>query len=221
MGATGRSVAQVELDRVRRAMQGPRPGLAAQLLMAPGYRSAEDFLPRHASRQGGVLVLLYPKAGRLHLILTRRSEAVASHKGQISLPGGAVEPQDASFLDTALREVHEEIGVEPAEVEVLGPLTPLYIPGSGFVIHPYVGVAARRPNFRPDPLEVAALIEVPLSCFLDPAVRQEEEWELHGTRVRVPFVRVGAHKIWGATAMTLSEFVAMVSRVETGGENAS
>jgi 8-oxo-dGTP pyrophosphatase MutT (NUDIX family) len=109
---------------------------------------------------------------------------------------------------TALRETYEELGVDPQGVEVLSALTPLYIFPSDYCITPYVAARPDRPTFVPDPVEVAEVLEVPLLTLLDPAMRREEEWVLHGTTARVPFYQIGEHRVWGATAMVLSEFAA-------------
>jgi 8-oxo-dGTP pyrophosphatase MutT (NUDIX family) len=161
-----------------------------------------------------VLILLYPIEGRLTLPLTRRTETVADHKGQISLPGGAHEAGDESLEWTALRETEEELGVAPRSLEVLGALTALYIPLSGYRIYPYVASCPARPTFCPDPIEVAELLEVPLATLLDPTARREEEWKLRGKSVRVPFFQVGVHKVWGATAMVLSELATLLREPE-------
>jgi 8-oxo-dGTP pyrophosphatase MutT (NUDIX family) len=137
---------------------------------------------------------------------------VASHKGQISLPGGAREPGDRTLLDTALREAKEELGISAEKAEILGSLTSLYIPGSDYCIRPYVAYVSSRPELHPDPFEVAESIEMPLRLLLDPATRQEEMRELRGAQVVVPFYRLGAHKVWGATAMVLGEFEILLVR---------
>jgi 8-oxo-dGTP pyrophosphatase MutT (NUDIX family) len=111
---------------------------------------------------------------------------------------------------TALRETHEELGVEPQSVEVVGMLTPLYIFPSDYCITPYIAARPDRPTFVPDPVEVAEVLEVPLLTLLHPAIRREEEWVLHSTITRVPFYQIAEHKVWGATAMVLSEFVAVL-----------
>lgn len=181
--------------------------------MAPRYRTAKDLLPSHQPKEGGVLILLYPKDGQLYLVLTRRTETVADHKGQISLPGGAYEAGDGSLEETALRETREELGIDLQGLEVLGALTPLYIPRSDYRIYPYVASCPERPAFHPDPVEVAELLEVPLATLLDPATWREEDWEVRGMTVRVPFFQVGHHKVWGATAMVLSELVTLLRGV--------
>jgi 8-oxo-dGTP pyrophosphatase MutT (NUDIX family) len=199
---------EIDVDVVCRALEQPRPGLEAQKNMMPRPRatSPDDDTP---VRQGGVLLLLYPVAGQLHLVLTRRTEDLPSHKGQISLPGGARHAGE-SPEETALREAQEELAVEPATVQVLGRLSRLYIPPSHYCIHPVVGHTPARPAFRPNPYEVAEVLEVALTTLLDPATVHEEDWELRGMRVRVPFFELNEHKVWGATAMVLSEFVALI-----------
>ncbi len=198
------------LDDVRRALQQPRPGVTAQALMWPRRLSGDD-LPStdQHGRDAAVLIIVYPLDGDPYFVLTRRTETVQNHKGQISLPGGAREG-DESLVDTALREAREEIAVEPAELDVLGMLTPLYVPVSGYLITPCVAIAARRPTFRPDPLEVVEIIEAPLSCLIDPALRQEDDWPVRGAIAHVPYFAIGPHKVWGATAMILAEFASLL-----------
>jgi 8-oxo-dGTP pyrophosphatase MutT (NUDIX family) len=180
--------------------------------MAPIPRPLTPPTPEHRPREGAVLILLYPKqaGGELHLVLTRRSDTVADHKGQISFPGGSVDPEDASTADTALREACEEIGVCSDELRLLGDLTPLYIPPSDFRIYPHVSYVPQRPAFSPQPGEVAELIEVPIAHFLDASTVIWEDWTLRGQPVRVPYFDVYGHKVWGATAMVLAEFVAIL-----------
>lgn len=203
-------IEEVNIDVVRQALAQPRPGLRAQMGMSPRPRASITI--DAPARAGGVLLLLYPLDGRLHLVLTRRAEHLPNHKGQISLPGGARDAGE-SFEETALREAHEELDVEPASIQVLGRLTPLYISPSNFCIRPVVGYAPGRPAFRPDPCEVAEVLEVPLADLLDPSAVREEDWHLRGIQVRVPFFAVKEHKVWGATAMVLAEFVELVRSV--------
>jgi 8-oxo-dGTP pyrophosphatase MutT (NUDIX family) len=202
------------LEDVIRALQRPLPGPPAQERMGTRPRSIPaEFLHGEPPREGAVLILLYPLEGQWTLPLTRRTEHVATHKGQISLPGGAKEEYDASPWHTALREATEEIGVASAEVRCLGALSPLYIPPSNFHIHPYVGTAPVRPTFVLDAVEVAELIEMPLATLLDPAAHAEEIRTLRGRVVQVPFYRYQHHVIWGATAMVLSELEVMLAAV--------
>lgn len=197
------------IEQVRTAMRKPLPGIRAQVTMAPRPRPLR---PPDGStpRQAGVLLLLYPASGPLHLALTVRTADLDYHAGQVALPGGGWEEGDGTLLDTALREAGEELGIVTDELEVLGPLTPIYIPPSHNLVHPFVACMPRRPSFRPDPKEVAELLEVPLSLFLDPSIHREEEWELPAGRVCVPYYAIGPHKVWGATAAILAEFLALL-----------
>jgi len=183
--------------------------------MAPPYRRAllERMKEELAqARAAAVLILLYPNDLDLAFPLTLRTLQVAYHKGQISLPGGACEPGE-SPVEAALRETEEELGPLGDPVELLGLLTPLFIPPSGFMVHPVVGYLPRRPVFRPAPLEVAEVLEATLSWLLDPCHPGEEEREVDGARWRIPVFRLGNHAIWGATAMILAEFRAVVREV--------
>jgi len=197
------------IDLVRRALRLALPGLSAQLLMCPRPRTPGLDLPAQY-RDGGVLLFLYPRRGALHLVLTRRCDHLAVHAGQISLPGGLREPRDRSLAETALREAREELALDPAELELLGPLTPLEIPVSGYRIHPWVACSPLAPSFQPDPDEVAELLEVPLDGLLDPGMAGVETRTIRGREVEVPFYRVGEHQVWGATAMVLSELLELL-----------
>ncbi|MCP4539783.1 MAG: CoA pyrophosphatase [Chloroflexi bacterium] len=197
------------IEYIRAAMRGPLPGIQAQITMAPIPRALE--LPAGAkSRQAGVLLLLYPIRTVLHLMLTVRTSNLNHHSGQISLPGGGLEKEDASLQETALREAREETGIVTDELEMLGPLTPLYIPPSNNLIYPFVAYTPQRPAFRLDPREVAELLDVSLRLLLNPATRSEEEWKWRGAPLHVPFYAVNEHKVWGATAIVLAEFLALI-----------
>jgi 8-oxo-dGTP pyrophosphatase MutT (NUDIX family) len=207
---------------VRDALQFPLPGRAAHLSMAVRPRLGDrPDLPDPCPNEAGVLVLLYEREGQLVIPVTLRTETVETHKGQLSLPGGAREPQDSDFAQTALRETCEELGIPENVPEIWGALTPLYIPPSRFCVHPYVGYASEVYALRADPNEVAEVLEVPLQHLLDPATRQVETHLRGNQRFQVPVYRVAGHRIWGATAMILAEFLALLSNAQgSGGESA-
>ncbi|NDJ78079.1 MAG: CoA pyrophosphatase [Chloroflexi bacterium] len=156
------------------------------------------------ARQAAVLVLLYPHQTQLSFVLIQRTQHDRDvHSGQISLPGGS---QDAGEtpVQTALREAHEELGVNGG-VQILGQLDPLYIPPSDFEVHPVVGYTSVRPHWIPAESEVVDVIECPLKWLLDDAHKVVEDWELRGFQLRVPWYNVDGHQVWGATAIILSE----------------
>jgi 8-oxo-dGTP pyrophosphatase MutT (NUDIX family) len=199
--------------RLQQALSSPLPGLEAQLRMAPVPRAGWD--PNRVPdglRDAAALVLIYPHDGRLHLPLTVRGGGMRTHTGQVALPGGSVDAGE-SFEAAALREAVEEVGVDPADVTILGRLTSLHIPISGFLLHPVVGIAGNRPRFQTAEWEVARLLEVPLPVLDDPdTLRTERRQWLNGGRaieIEVPYFAFEGEKVWGATAMVLAEFLAV------------
>lgn len=203
----------ITLDLVRRAMRQPLPGLAAQLRMAPPDRIVAA-APASAPRDAGVLLLLYPREGGLHFVLMRRTEHPGVHSGQISFPGGRREPGDADVVATALRETREELGSDLRDAQILGPLTRLYVPPSNFLVHPTVAALGDEPVFLPEAREVAEVIEVPLPVLFDPAIRAVAPRALAsrgGQVLPTPYFGIGGHQVWGATAMILAEFAALLT----------
>lgn len=198
------------IEQIRYALTLERPGLTGWTRMMPRPRSLMP-PPGGQPREAGVLLLLYPLDGRLHMVLTKRTEGLKTHKGQISLPGGGLEAGE-SPRGAALREAHEELGVDTEQVVTLGELTPLYLPPSNYFVHPVVACAPARPPFHPDPREVAEVLEVALDTLLDSDTVVEETWDVRGVETQVPYYRVGAHKVWGATAMVLAEFVTLLEQ---------
>ncbi len=196
----------VSLDDVRAALvlDGFDP-LEAQRRMAPQPR----VLRRPQNRPGqphraSVIVLLYPGDDGLAFPLIRRAEHPGDvHSGQIGLPGGAQEPGETP-LETALREAREELGVEAA-VQIIGRLAPLYIPPSDFEVTPFVGTLAGRPRWQPQADEVVEVLEFPLGGLLDEARKHVEDWPFEGYSLRVPWYDVQGYRVWGATAIMLSE----------------
>src|SRR6185436_19187196 len=221
-------VAQLE-DALRREL----PGAPAQNRLAPIPRRQwpAGFNPARVRHAAGLL-LVFPKGAehaeraehaeknnasralralrspRAHVVLTVRADRVR-HGGQISLPGGVVEPGE-TFEQAALREAHEEVALPVDAVRVLGELTPLDIHVSGFRLHPIVGVARSRPLLTPADAEVARILEVGLDELLDPAALASTAREREGIRYQVPGFHVGGREIWGATAMVLAEFLALL-----------
>lgn len=213
------------VTRLREALSGPLPGLDAQLKMAPSPRVGWDPLKfPEGARNGAALLLVYPTFAEatvgkphddtLHIALTVRGSGLRNHTGQVSLPGGGVE-EGETFEQAAVREANEEIGIDPATVEILGRLTPLHIPVSGFLLHPIVGFTSMRPAFQRAEWEVARIIEVPVTALSDPAVMKREirtrVVKGQPIDVDVPYFDIDGEKVWGATAMVLAEFCAILT----------
>jgi 8-oxo-dGTP pyrophosphatase MutT (NUDIX family) len=169
--------------------------------------------PGTTPREAAALLLFYPYAGELWFPLTVRTNHLPQHRGEVSLPGGATDPEDDGPTATALREAYEELGIERTSVEVWGPLAPIYIPPSNFRLTPVVGFMPVPPHYQPCPDEIAAVFTVPLRQVLDPATVVVEIWTLRGEQVHVPFFALEGYKVWGATALVLSELTARLRRL--------
>lgn len=186
------------------------PGPQAQMRMAP---AREDALERlgvrgKSCREAGVLVMLLPSDDTPHVVMTVRRDHLPDHAGQVSFPGGRRE-EGETLMETALREAHEEIDLSPDDVEVLGALTPLFIPPSNFCVYPFLAFTGRRPDLRPHDYEVERIVEIPLPELLDEATVRREAWTIRGEELLVPYYDVLGLRIWGATAMMLSELLAL------------
>lgn len=173
--------------------------------------------PGMRARLGAVLLLLFPQGGDLCLPLTVRSEHLPHHSGEVSLPGGATDPGDSGPTATALRECEEEIGVPQGGLAIWGEFAPIYILPSNFQVTPVVAYSQIAPQLYVNPYEVSDIILVTLRDLLDPAMVLTERRTLRGMVVDVPYFAIGQQKVWGATALVLSEFTARMRRVLADG----
>ena len=200
---------------LRERLNEPLPGLSAQLNMVPDPRPGNKVYTevKDSCKRAGVLVLLYLKGTRVFIVLTRRTELVDRHQAQISFPGGRQE-EGENLEQTAQRETCEELGIQSSTIQILGKLTPLYIPPTNYCIYPVVARMTEPPQFKPSPYEVAEVLEISLDYLCNPKTVRREMWTLHGMNVEVPFYFFEGHKIWGATAMVLAEFVEILKIIK-------
>jgi 8-oxo-dGTP pyrophosphatase MutT (NUDIX family) len=197
------------IQKIEKSLQNELPGRAAQFKMTNISRTLDDIVPSDA-KLAGVKLLLFPKQDKLHLSFIQRTAKNPNdpHSGQISFPGGKLEPNDESLLACALRETEEEVGVLPSKIKVLGALTQLYIPVSNFDVYPFVGFLEEEPLFKLQESEVKSVITLPIDHFLNPENLDSTDITVRNfTMKNVPYFKAENNKIWGATAMILNEFL--------------
>jgi 8-oxo-dGTP pyrophosphatase MutT (NUDIX family) len=192
------------IENLRKALQNPLPGIDAQFKMAPAGKP--DFIIHGIPVKAAVLLLVYPVENKPYIVFMKRPEYDGIHSGQISFPGGKYEKIDNNLSNTAIRETIEELGDKLENVEIIGNLTPLIIPVSKYEVHPFIGIINYQPKWNTDPNEVSYLIEVSVDDLFRPESKKIETWNIQNINRDVPFYKVGNEKIWGATAMILSEF---------------
>jgi 8-oxo-dGTP pyrophosphatase MutT (NUDIX family) len=204
---------------ITEGLSGALPGAKAHNLMYPTQRDSTFRFPvfDRPPVRSAVLILFYPDSGgRIRFPLIQRPTYNGAHSGQIGLPGGKSEEHDRDLVHTALREAQEEIGINPASVEVAGSLSELHIAVSNFLVTPVIGFTNRRPAFVLDPAEVEAIIETEISTLTDASCRR------HGTvvtggkyEIQTPYFEIENKVVWGATAMMLSELCMIIENGRT------
>jgi len=202
---------------LRLRLAGPLPGREAQYQMASMRRLEElgvNPVPPSDARIACVLNLLHWHQDHWRTVLIERTVNPRDrHSGQVSFPGGRYEEGDGDLVNVALREAHEEIGIRPPQVQILGRLTELYIPVSNYVVHPFVGLLLDEPMFVPQPGEVEHIFTPALSVFTDSRNKKTKDITiLQGIIIKdVPYFEVQNRVVWGATAMIMNEFLEVLS----------
>lgn len=174
-----------------------------------------QYLAQHPGRQilnekrlpSAVVVPIFQKKDTWQVLFIKRTETVEHHKGQISFPGGRWEPEDRTIQDTALRELHEEIGLPPSEIEILGKLDDDITLTSNYIISPFIGLIPYPYDFKHDPIEIAYFFDAPISALLFESNFREEEIDVENDRVKSYAFDYHDEVIWGATARILKQFL--------------
>jgi 8-oxo-dGTP pyrophosphatase MutT (NUDIX family) len=210
------------VEKIKEKLTGTLPGASAHDIMMPAGKSASHrkmMQDREVDvKLGGVMILLFPVKSKICFPLTLRQDYPGVHSGQISLPGGRMEPDDEDLLMTALRETEEEIGVPYGKINVLGTLSQLYIPPSRYNITPVVGYLKETPSFNIDPREVKELIVADLSHLTDPKYRKRKSLLVRESyQLDAPYFDIHDQVVWGATGMILSEFSHIIEGIEKDG----
>jgi len=203
-------------NKIKEQLNCDLPGETAHLMMMPIARDEQLVMPSYnkPAISSAVLILFYPDENEhIKFPLIQRPTYNGAHSGQIGLPGGKAEKADADIIETALRETHEEIGVNPKEVEVIGKLTDLHISVSNYVVTPVIGFVSERPIFVLDRKEVVDILESDLYDIVNPGKRKEGDIVVGNKyKIRTPYFDIGKKVVWGATAMMLSELSMVISR---------
>jgi 8-oxo-dGTP pyrophosphatase MutT (NUDIX family) len=197
-------------ENLTKNLQRPLPGASAHQAMQAQSSSRLLFKPNDRTRKSAVLILFYPYKGEIYFPLILRPAYDGVHSGQVAFPGGRYELKDENLVRTALREAQEEIGLRLTDVKVLGTLTELFIPPSNFFVLPVIGCIPYRPDYFPDAREVEEVFEIKLSEISDIKIVGASELLIRGEKVHAPHYEVLGYKIWGATAMMISELLSVL-----------
>ena len=193
-------------EQLKERLKKPLPGNKAHLITRIKTKSEVTFPnTKETAIPAAVLILLFPFEDEMQFFLTKRTEDVEHHKGQISLPGG-IRENNETLEETALRETKEEIGIAPNTIMNLGSLTPFFIPVTGYIVHPFIGWCKEKPLTQVHDVEVNQLFSVSITELMDEKILQTEKWNIRGYDAIVPYYNFGECKVWGATAAILSEF---------------
>ena len=201
-------------SKLKTEIQKGLPGIEIQWQMASSDRLVKDYpmFPGEDARVAAVLILLYPSNGTINTVFMQRHAYNGVHGGQISFPGGKKEPEDESIISTALREAYEETGTDPSEVDIIGTLTPLFIPVSNMLVTPIVGWTSKKPVFVHQPDEVLFLIDAELKRFFDASLIKIKPFDIRGEMYDIKYFDYEGYTIWGATAMIMNELLAIIKR---------
>lgn len=200
------------IEKLKYQLKQELPGEKAQQIMLPSLRLNKN--SNEPPIKSSVLILLYPFDNDIYTVLTKRAEYNGVHSSQISFPGGKYEDIDKNLIHTALRETYEEIGVNPDLINIIGQISPVYIPVSNYIAQPFIGYTTVKPNFKIDNFEVKSIINVKISELQQTKNKKIGNFTVKNKKIEAPYFNAYGYKIWGATAMVLSEFLKIVKQVQ-------
>ena len=202
-------------EQIKERLKKPLPGNEAHLTTRIKTKSEVTFPnTQETARPAAVLILLFPFEDEIQFFLTKRTEDVEHHKGQISLPGG-IRENNESLNETALRETKEEVGIDSTKIIISGSLTPFFIPVTGYNVHTIIGWCKKKPSTKIHDVEVNQLFSVSITELMDEKILQTEQWNIRGYDAIVPYYNFGKCKVWGATAAILSEFKSILEDISS------
>ena len=203
------------IQDLTKRLKKPLPGKKAHKKMASKVRLNELTFEYDTSNAtlSSVLILLFKDADVIKTVFILRQTYDGVHSGQVSFPGGRLEKNDESLIETALRESKEEVNIDPAKVTILGTLSEMYIPPSNYLVLPVIGYQYSRPDFMAEKSEVAEIIEADLAFLFDNKLIKETVIDVHGYKIQAPYFDVNGHIIWGATAMILNELKEVIESI--------
>jgi 8-oxo-dGTP pyrophosphatase MutT (NUDIX family) len=205
------------IQQLKYQLQQPLPGEDIQHQMSPiGRPKLKDFSNKEYNpKKSAVLILLFPHEQTIESTLIVRPLYDGVHSGQVAFPGGKYEEGDVHLQHTALRETHEEIGVAPHNIEIIGSLTEVYISPSNFLVTPFVGFTPKKPQFNPSPKEVDKIVTYDIINFGKTAIKTEKPIKLSmGFEIIAPCYEIEDITVWGATAMMISEFDNIIEEIK-------
>ncbi len=188
----------------------PLPGWNAQQLMSPPFRDEQLKPSSQPVHNAAIGIIFFVENKELYILFIERSHDGGPHSGQIAFPGGAKDQNDDTLISTALREIHEETGISPNNLELLGPLTPLYIPVSRFMVYPFVFYTSHLPPLQINTFEIKKALFFPVSLFFNESVLSTTTIQLNGNFYTVPCYRIDQTIIWGATSMIWCECLTLL-----------
>tara|TARA_B100001250_G_C19546556_1_gene677090 strand:- start:96 stop:719 length:624 start_codon:yes stop_codon:yes gene_type:complete len=198
------------INQLKTRIKDPLPGEKAQsIMMVKSKNPIQKINNKNEIIPSAVLILLFYNNDKWNFFLTKRTQSVNYHKGQVSLPGGSQEGEE-TLQETAIRETEEEIGVNSKNINIIGQLTPLYVPVSNFKIFPFIGWIKNKPEIKIQDNEVERIFSISIDNFILESTQKFKKDSLDGKKVIIPYFDINNEIVWGATSVILSEFKKLI-----------